>query len=259
MFEDRVAVVTGGGRGIGEAIAHVLAKHGAKVAVAARSVNEINHVADEIGGLAVEADVSKYDDVQRMIDETRDHFGKPVDILVNNAAIIGPINSVNFLDIDEWVNAQKINVNGVMYGIYAVLPGMVPSEWGRILNITSGAARGTGISHLNAYSTSKAAVDMITRNAALDIEGSGVTINGFSPGTVDTQMQTEIRETPIEQKGERTTAKFEEFYKSGSLTDPYTVATYAAAIIASDRNGEIIDRREFPDDLEKIRQQFSIT
>lgn len=256
MFEERVALVTGGGRGIGKAIAQVLAKHGARVAVAARSTDEINQVADEIDGFAVTADVANLDDVRRMIDETRDRFGKPVDILINNAAITGPVNSVNFLDIDEWVKTQEINVHGVMYGIYAALPGMVPSEWGRILNITSGAARGTGIAHCNAYSTSKAAVDMITRNAALDVEGSGVTINAYSPGTVDTRMQTEIRETPVEKAGEKTYQKFQNFYESGSLIDPYTAATYAAAIIASDRNGEILDRRDFPEDLEKIRQQF---
>jgi 3-oxoacyl-[acyl-carrier protein] reductase len=256
MFEERVALVTGGGRGIGKAIAQVLAAHGAKVAVSARSTNEINEVADNIGGLAITADVSKYEDVQRMIDETRDHFGQPVDILVNNAAVVGPVNSVNFLDIEEWVKALQVNVNGVMYGIYAALPGMVPSDWGRILNITSGAGRGTGIPHLNAYSVSKAAVDMITRNAALDLDGSGVTVNAYSPGTVDTEMQTEIRETPIEQAGGETAAMFQNFYESGNLADPRVVATYAAAIIASDRNGEIIDRRGFPADLEEIRQQF---
>lgn len=255
MFEGRVALVTGGGRGIGKAIAQVLAEHGAKVSVSARSTNEINQVANEIGGVAVTADVSKYDDVRRMLDETREHFGKPVDILVNNAAVTGPVNSINFVDIEEWVKTQEINVNGVMYGIYAALPGMVPSEWGRILNITSGAARGTGMSHVNAYSVSKAAVDMITCNAALDVEGSGVTINAYSPGTVDTQMQTEIRETPVDKTGEKTAAMFQNFYERG-LADPYTVATYAAAIIASDRNGEIIDRRDFPDDLEEIRQQL---
>lgn len=257
MFEGRVALVTGGGRGIGKAIAQVLAKHGAKVAICARSTAEINKVADDIGGLAITADVSIYEDVQRMFDETRNHFGQPVDILVNNAAVVGPMNSINFVDIEEWVKALQVNVNGVMYGIYAALPGMVPSDWGRILNITSGAARGTGIPHLNAYSVSKAAVDMITRNAALDVEGSGVTINAYSPGTVDTQMQTEIRETPIEQTGEETAVMFQDYYESGSLVDPHTVATYAAAIIASDRNGEIIDRRAFPADLERLRQQFT--
>lgn len=256
MFEGRVALVTGGGRGIGKAIAQVLARHGAKVAVCARSTDEINEVAGDIGGLAITADVSNYDDVQRMFDETRDHFGQPVDILVNNAAVVGPVNSINFLDIEEWVKTLQVNINGVMYGIYAALPGMVPSEWGRILNITSGAARGTGIAHLNAYSVSKAAVDMITRNAALDVKGSGVTINAYSPGTVDTEMQTEIRETPIERSGGGTAAMFQNFYDSGNLANPRVVATYAAAIIASERNGEIIDRRSFPADLEKLRQQF---
>jgi NAD(P)-dependent dehydrogenase (short-subunit alcohol dehydrogenase family) len=256
MFDGRVALVTGGGRGIGKAMAHLLSRHGAQVVVAARSTDEISQVAGQIGGLAVTADVAQYDEVQRIFEEAREHFSQPVDILVNNAAITGPINSINFVDIEEWVKTQEVNVNGAMYAIYAALPGMVPSDWGRILNITSGAARGTGIAHLNAYSVSKAAVDMLTRNAAQDVDGSGVTINAYSPGTVDTQMQTEIRETSVEKAGKKTARMFQQFHESGDLIDPYIAATYAAAIIASDRNGEIIDRRDFPDDLEEIRQNF---
>lgn len=257
MFDGHTALVTGGGRGIGRAIAHVLARNGANVAVMARSTEEVSDVADELGpkGFAVAGDVSSREWVENAVKAAASHFGGPVDILVNNAAVVGPISPLHKIDPDEWVRAQAINVNGVMYGIAAVIGEMLNQGWGRILNITSGAATGTGIRQVNAYSVSKAAVDMITRNGALDLEGTGVTINALSPGTVDTDMQTYMREAPVEQLGEATKMLFEGFQAKGQLVDAMAIGVYAVAILASDRNGEIISRRQFPESLEMLRQQ----
>lgn len=180
MLNDKVALITGGGRGIGRAIALTFAKHGARVAVAARSRDQVESVAEEIGGTALVCDVSNADQVSGIFADI-----KP-DILVNNAGIAESATLVNTTD-DLWHRHIAINLSGTFYCTRAALPAMLEKRWGRIINIASIAAK-TGAPYIGAYAASKHGVLGLTRAVAIEVAASGVTVNAICPGYVDTDM-----------------------------------------------------------------------
>jgi NAD(P)-dependent dehydrogenase (short-subunit alcohol dehydrogenase family) len=179
----QVALVTGGGRGIGAGIARELAAAGARVAVSARSSAEVEQVAREIDGLAVTADVSKDADVARMVETVERELG-PVDLLAANAGISGP--GAWDADPDEWWRVFEINVLGVFLCCRAVIPGMLERGSGRIVITGSGAAYLPG-STGSAYAASKAAVWRLGETLAGQLEGR-VHVFVISPGLVRTEM-----------------------------------------------------------------------
>jgi 3-hydroxybutyrate dehydrogenase len=189
-LEGRGAVITGGGRGIGKAIARYLAEEGASVVVSARSTNEIEAVADELRSEgftahAVTCDVSDEESVQVMADEATGLLGT-VDILVNNAGI-APSNPVKRLSLDEWNRVQSINVTGTFLCSRAFLQGMLDRQWGRIVNIASVAGL-RGSKYITAYCASKHAQIGFTRALAAEVADQGITVNAICPGYVDTPM-----------------------------------------------------------------------
>lgn len=186
----RTAVVTGGGRGIGAAIARALAAGGARVAVAARSVDEIGAVAAELRTAGAEAwalpcDVADEDSVRELGRAVRERVG-PVDILVNNAgrSSSAPIAK---LTLAEWNHVIAVVATGTFLCTREFLPGMVERGWGRIVNVASvaGLDGGKYIAH---YSAAKHAVIGLTRSVALEVAGTGVTVNAVCPAYVDTPM-----------------------------------------------------------------------
>ncbi|MGO9465186.1 MAG: SDR family NAD(P)-dependent oxidoreductase [Isosphaeraceae bacterium] len=187
----QVAVVTGGGRGIGKAIAMGLAKAGCSVAVIARSPDQLAGTANEItqaGGraIAITADVSDPLAVERMVLEVETSLG-PVDLLVNNAGAAGPIGPTWETDPNDWWRCLEVNLRGPMLCSRAVLPGMIERGGARIVNVASGA--GTfAIPHLGAYITSKTALIRFTEILALEAGQHGVKVFAIEPGTVRTAM-----------------------------------------------------------------------
>ena len=181
-LNDKVALITGGGRGIGRAIALTFAQHGARVAVAARSREQVESVAKEIGNNAVAlvCDVSNADQVAGIFADI-----KP-DILVNNAGIAESATLVNTTD-ELWHRHLAINLSGTFYCTRAALPAMLEKRWGRIINIASIAAK-TGAPYIAAYAASKHGVLGLTRVVALEVATSGITVNAIYPGYVDTDM-----------------------------------------------------------------------
>ena len=184
-LDDQVVLVTGGGRGIGANIARELAGAGAKVAVSARSEDEVKAVADEIGGVAVVADVSKREDVERMIAAVESALG-PIDVLVANAGIGGPDGATWEIEPADWWRVLEINVLGVHLCCRTVIPGMLERGSGRIIITASGAAYLPGSSS-TAYPTSKAGVARYGETLANELRGR-IPVFFFSPGLVQTEM-----------------------------------------------------------------------
>ena len=167
----QVAIVTGGGRGIGKAIAMGLAKAGAYVAVIARSADQLAETVSQIRqigsrAISITADVSDPRAVEGMVVEIEESLG-PVDLLVNNAGLAGPIGPIWESDPDEWWRCLEVNLRGPMLCSRAVLPGMITRGRGRIVNVASGAGT-LAIPYLGAYVTSKTALIRLTEIIALE-------------------------------------------------------------------------------------------
>jgi 3-hydroxybutyrate dehydrogenase len=179
----KTALITGGGRGIGRAIALAFAREGIRIAVAARTAEQVEQVAREIGdnAMAVVCDVADPQSVARMFERVGN-----VDILVNNAGVAESATVVNTSD-ELWQRHLSINLSGTFYCTRAALPAMLQKGWGRIINIASIAGK-TGAPYIAAYSASKHGVLGLTRSIALEVAASGVTVNAICPGYVDTEM-----------------------------------------------------------------------
>ena len=183
-------MITGGGRGIGEAVARELAEQGVRVLVSARSVDEIEAVAgalQEAGheAFAVACDVTQPDQVQALAAQARDLLG-PVDILVNNAGIAAsaPLRRIR---LEDWNQIFAVNVTGTFLCTQAFLPAMVEQKWGRVVNVASIAGL-SGAAYISVYAASKHAVVGFTRCIAAEVAAYGVTVNAVCPGYVDTAM-----------------------------------------------------------------------
>jgi 3-oxoacyl-[acyl-carrier protein] reductase len=182
-----VALVTGGGRGIGAGIARELAAGGMKVAVSSRTLEEVEAVAEEIGGLAVVADVSSPGDAEALVAEVERELG-PIDLLVNNAGIAGwEVEPAWEADPANWWRVFETNVLGTYLVSRAVIPGMIERARGRIVNTGSGAGYLPG-QRATAYGASKAALYRFGEGLALQLEQHGIPVFTISPGLVKTDM-----------------------------------------------------------------------
>jgi 3-oxoacyl-[acyl-carrier protein] reductase len=187
-LEGQVALVTGGGRGIGRMIARELADAGMRVAVAARSAAQVEETAKEIGGLAVTADVSKEEDVDEMVATVERELG-PIDLLVNNAGVGLQGNLPWEEEPADWWHIFEINVLGAYLCSRAVLRGMVERGHGRIVNTGSGASYlPMGGGGPTAYGASKAALGRFAELLAGQVARYGISVFVFSPGLVRTDM-----------------------------------------------------------------------
>lgn len=190
MLTGKGAVVTGGGRGIGVAVARKLTRAGAAVIVAARSENEIEAVADglRVAGRtahAVACDVTDPDSVAAMAARAHELVGS-VDVVVNNAGIA---RSAPFLKVslEQWETVHRVNATGPLLVTQAFLPGMLERGWGRIVNVASVASL-IGNPYITAYAASKHALIGMARCLADELAGTGVTVNSVCPSYVDTPM-----------------------------------------------------------------------
>ncbi|GAB2779320.1 SDR family NAD(P)-dependent oxidoreductase [Halomonas shantousis] len=189
-LNDKTALVTGGGRGIGQGIALALAEAGAHVVIADRDTAIAEETAEKVkacGGrsLALQVDVTDPDSIQRMIGDIESDFG-PLDIAVNNAGIIS-IHSIDALSAEEWDRIMAVNAKGVFLCTQAELRVMRPRRFGRIINVASIAGK-VGFPDLSHYSASKFAVIGFTNAVAKEVATEGVTINALCPGIVGTGM-----------------------------------------------------------------------
>jgi 3-hydroxybutyrate dehydrogenase len=192
-LERKVALVTGAGRGIGAACARALAERGVRVALAARTREQVDEVAAAIerdGGIAAgfTADVTQPDQVHAMMQAAVARLG-PIDILVNNAGagFSAPLAKTT---LDDWNRMLTVNATSAFLCTKEVLPDMLARKWGRIVNVASVASR-TGGAYISAYAASKHALLGLTRCVAAEGAAHGVTANAVCPGYVDTDMTQE--------------------------------------------------------------------
>jgi NAD(P)-dependent dehydrogenase (short-subunit alcohol dehydrogenase family) len=181
----KVAIVTGAGRGIGRAISKAMAREGAAVTLAARSMDQLHATEEEIkksGGrsIVVRTDVTSEDSVNQMVKETLDAF-ETVDILVNNSGIAGPTALCEDTTIEDWNTTFAVNVIGSFLCAKAVLPLMKAKRWGRIINISSMSGKRPLVGR-TPYTSSKMAVMGFTRTLAHEVGEFGITVNSVCPG-----------------------------------------------------------------------------
>ncbi|HXY73923.1 MAG TPA: SDR family NAD(P)-dependent oxidoreductase [Dehalococcoidales bacterium] len=186
-LENKVAIVTGAGQGIGEVIAKKLASEGASVAVCDVNFETAQHVVDEITGnggnaLALQADVSKKAGAQKMVKDTIDYF-RALHILVNNAGIVryAPIPE---LKEEDWDAVMDVDLKGVFLCTQAVLPYLIAQKYGKIVNISSAAAIGCLSEGQSAYAAAKVGVVQFTKATALEAGPYGINVNSIAPGLI---------------------------------------------------------------------------
>lgn len=197
-LDGQVVLVTGASRGIGRAAAFAFADAGASVALLARSRDELEKLADELGrdrALPQPADVASWHEVEEAVTACVERFGR-LDVLVNNAGVIAPIAAVHEADPADWRVNLDVNALGVFHGVRAAAAVMVEQRAGTILTVSSGAAHRPK-QGWSAYCAAKAAAWMLTRSVDLELREHGVRAIGLSPGTVATRMQREIKQSGV--------------------------------------------------------------
>ena len=191
----KVVLVTGASRGIGAAAARAFADAGALVGAMARDEAAVTELAAGIGGMALAGDVARAADMERAVAMLRDRWGR-LDVLVNNAGLIGPMADIASADVEEWGQAIDVNLKGVFHGMRAALPVMRAQGGGTVLTVGSGAAHAPK-EGWSAYCASKAGAWMLTRALDHEARSQGIRAISLSPGTVATDMQDAIRKSGV--------------------------------------------------------------
>lgn len=240
-LKGKITIVTGAGRGMGEAIAKKLSIFGATVIVNDLDESMMNKVVKEIkksdrDALGYRADVGTYLQVERMVDEVVSKYGS-IDILVNNAGILRRRESIEEIDDKEWDLVMKINVKGVFNCSKVVLKYMKEKKSGKIVNVSSSAGRSTSELGGAHYTASKAAVLGLTRHLAREAAPYNINVNSICPGLIDTPM---IRETTSIKELD----KWREEIPMGKLGEPGSVADLVLFLVSDASayiNGATID------------------
>jgi 3-oxoacyl-[acyl-carrier protein] reductase len=245
----KTALITGAGRGIGRAIALGFAVQGARLALAARTVSELEETARQIaemGGdpdvpsLVIPVDVTDQAGVESMVKQTLDRFST-IDILVNNAGIGGPVGVLQDNDIGAWMQTLQVNVIGPYLCCRAVIPAMVRQGGGKIINL-AGAGANNGWANLSAYCTSKAALVRMTEVLSLELAEHDIQVNALGPGSIHTRMWEQLRDgaaavndTGLYELGQRVTSG-----GGASLDDTAALAVFLAGEGSGSLSGRLI-------------------
>jgi NAD(P)-dependent dehydrogenase (short-subunit alcohol dehydrogenase family) len=247
-FAGKTAMVTGAGRGIGRAAVLGLGDAGARVILLARTTVQLEETRDLLrvrgvpaGRVSVlPAELADEEDRSRAVAAAL--ASGRVDILVNNAATVEPLGPTVGVKAEDLRLAFEVNVIAPAVLTAAVLPGMLEAGWGRVVNVSSGiVANPAGMVRGNAYAATKAALEAHTVNLAAELRGTGVTVNAYRPGGVDTAMQAWIRRQDPGRIGAGLHQRFNRNYAEGTLITPEHSAAALLAFLAGDDTGAIWD------------------
>lgn len=238
-LENKTSIITGAGQGLGKAIASAFSAEGANVVLADIDIEKTNSVLEQIKankgkGVAVKVDVSCSEDIDALIGRTIKEFGR-IDIVVNNAGIC-PRTDFEEISEQEWDKVLAINLKSVFLLSQKVFPHMKSNNYGRIINIASGAGKIGGVQVGAHYSASKAAIICLTKTTALKGAKFGINVNAVCPGVIGTEMTTTISEEQIE--------KYKEMIplgRVGSAQDVANMVLFLASELGGYITGEIAD------------------
>ncbi|HEV2139019.1 MAG TPA: SDR family oxidoreductase [Nitrososphaerales archaeon] len=238
----KVAIVTGAGVGIGKSIALKFAEEGAKLAINSRTRSKIEETARGIRSLGAEVlvrttDVSVSEEVESFVNDTHKEFGR-VDVLVNNAGVLGPVGVAAENDVASWIHTIDVNLVGTFLCCRKVLPIMMRQRGGSIINMSGGGAT-LPYPRFSAYATSKAGVVGLTQTLAEEVKDHNVRVNAIAPGLTNTRLQDEILAAG-DLAGERATMRAREAKEKGGA-DPLRAANLAV-FLASDESVRITGR-----------------
>jgi len=246
-LRDKVAIITGAGRGLGRAVALAFGKEGARVVLAAKTRGQVEHVAEELrslkrDGLAIPTDVSDEGQVNQLVKKTLETYGT-IDILVNNAGTRGPIAPVGQIPLDEWEKTLRINLTSAFLCSRAVIPVMMAKKAGKIINVTTTL---TPRPNLTPYMVAKAALTHFSKQLSRELKDFNIQVNAIHPGVMDTEMQAEIRKAGSKAVG---TDMFERLKEERMLhppEEPASLVLFMASAAADAITGEFLsfDDRE---------------
>ena len=236
-LKDKVAIVTGAGRGIGQAVALAFARQGAKLVLVARTTSELEKVAVQVKhlgseGLVARADVSRLHDVDQILRIALDRYGY-VDILVNAAAVHGPVGRLWEADAEGWTQAVQINLLGTFFACRQVIPHMISKGAGKIINFSGGGATSPS-PLLSAYGASKAAIVRLTETLAAELADFNIQVNALAPGLVDTTIHDDI--VAAGQNAGDLLQDVRRLRESGTGAVPAELAAELAVFLASSRS-----------------------
>ncbi len=240
LLDGRVAIVTGGGSGIGEAIARAFADAGADVVVSGRRAAPLEAVAADIGGLAVAADVSREDDVIALMAACDKAFGR-LHILVNNAGQSGPTAAAEHMDLAAWDATYAVNVRGLMLCTKHAVPHLRAAGGGAIINIGSRVGFKAN-PFRSCYSSTKFAVRGITESVAREVGRDGIRVNAICPGATDTVLFRDIAASKAAGEGRSVDAHIRENFLEGAALDrlvAFEDVAATAVFLASDQASAI--------------------
>ncbi|MBI4445347.1 MAG: SDR family oxidoreductase [Acidobacteria bacterium] len=238
LLQGKLALITGAGRGIGEAIALAFAREGAKLALGARTESEIARVAGcckkDFGADVIFRciDVADRSTVLALRDASR-ALAPAVDILVNCAGIYGPIGRMDEVEASEWIRAVEVNLFGNFYACHAILPEMIQRRKGKIINLSGGGAA-SPLPQFSAYGASKAAIVRLTETLAEEVKKFNIQINAIAPGGVNSRMLDEVLAAG-DRAGKEFAARAKKQKQEGGV--PPTVAAELAVYLASEESG----------------------